>query len=72
MKKIKIIVLALVLIFGIAGLSSAKNGISLTIGSFYNIALPQNGETNGSNNHFSLTGGFRSKFDTIILNTEID
>jgi len=72
MKKIMIIALALVLILGIAGLSSGKNKIGLTIGTFYNIALPQKGETNGNNNHFSLTGGFRSKFDTIILNTDID
>jgi hypothetical protein len=72
MKKIMTIALALVLVLGTAGLSSEKNKIGLTIGTFYNIALPQKGETNGKNNHFSLTGGFRLKFDTTILNTDID
>ncbi len=72
MKKIMIIALALVLILGTAGLSSGKNKIGLTIGTFYSVALPQKGDTNGNNNHFSLTGGFRSRFDTIILNTDID
>jgi hypothetical protein len=72
MKKIIIIVLASVLVLGIAELSSGENKIGLTIGTFYNIALPGGEETSGDNNHFSLTGGFRSKFDTIILNTDID
>ncbi len=72
MKKIMIIALVLVLILGTAGLSSGKNKIGLSIGTFYNIALPQKGETNGNNNHFSLMGGFHLKFDTIILNTDID
>ena len=72
MKKIMIIVLTLVLILGTVGLSSAKNKIGLTIGTFYSMALPQKGDTNGNNSHFSLTGGFRSRFDTIILNTDID
>jgi len=72
MKKIMIIVLASVLVLGIAELSSGKNKIGLTIGTFYNIALPGEGETNIENDHFSLTGGFRLKFDTIILNTDID
>lgn len=72
MKKIMIVALALVLITGTAGLSSGKNKIGLTIGTFYNIALPGRGETNGDNNYFSLSGGFRLKFDQIILNTDID
>lgn len=72
MKKIMIIVLTLVLILGTVELSSGKNKIGLSIGTFYSMALPQKGDTNGNNNHFSLTGGFRSRFDTIILNTDID
>ena len=72
MKKAVIIALALMLILGIRGLSKGQNKIGLTIGTFYNIALPETGETNGNNNHFSLMGGFRSRFNTIILNTDID
>lgn len=72
MKKIIIVAFTLVLILGIAGLSRGKNKIGLTIGTFYNIALPKRGESNGDNNYFSLTGGFRLKFDSIILNTDID
>jgi len=73
MKKIMIVIsLTLVLILGIAGLSAGEGKIGLSIGSFYNLALQEKEGNNASKNYFSLAGGFRSKFDGFILNTDID
>jgi len=69
MKKVIVIGLMLVLILGVVDLSAGKEQIGLGIGTFYNIALQQK---DGSKNYFSLSGGFRSKFNWLILNTDID
>jgi len=69
MKKVIVIGLMLTLILGVADLSIGKEQIGLGIGTFYNIALQ--GKKEGQN-YFSLAGGFRSKFNWLILNTDID
>ena len=71
MKKTMILALASVFVLAIPTICGAKTRIGLAFGTFYSVVLPQGQDTDTSN-HFSLTGGFRSKFDTIILSTDID
>ena len=73
MKKLRVTSLVLVLILVIVVQSSAaRMKIGLGVGTSYSVAIEKQANTNGDKNHFSLVGGFRARFNRLILNTDLD
>lgn len=72
MKKLIVASSMLVLILAFVQSSAARMEIGLGVGTSYSVAIEKQASTNGDKNHFSLVGGFRARFNRLILNTELD